>query len=157
MIDHSKLLKILSKEIKCQKTLALIKSSLKAGFVSLGGVAQKTITGTPQGSVFSPLLCNIYLHKLDLFMEKLSKELYKGSKRRQNPDYTRLVLAISKTKNRQEKKALRQELRKVRATNLMDPKFIRVQYVRFADDFLISVIGPHSLAEIIKEKVRTFL
>nr|YP_007890105.1 putative reverse transcriptase [Pleodorina starrii]AFY64375.1 putative reverse transcriptase [Pleodorina starrii] len=156
-IKHNKLMHILNREIKCQKTLALIKSSLKAGHAEMGGLAQKAIIGTPQGSVLSPLLCNIYLHELDKYMYQLSNELDKGIKRRQNPAYTRLSLAISKTENLEEKKTLRQELRKIRAANLMDPNFTRVRYVRYADDFLISVIGPHSLATEIKDKVRQFL
>nr|QKN19303.1 putative reverse transcriptase [Eudorina elegans] len=154
---NNKLMHILSREIKCQKTLALIKSSLKAGHVEMGGLAQKAIIGTPQGSVLSPLLCNIYLHELDKYMTQLSNKLDKGIKRRQNPDYTRLRLAISKADNLEEKKILRQELRKIRAANLMDSDFIRVRYVRYADDFLISVIGPHSLATEIKDKVSQFL
>ena len=156
-ISHRKLLSIMAEEIKCMKTLALIKSSLQAGFVEMGGLAQKALTGIPPGSVLSPLLCNIYLHELDQFMEKLSLQHKKGSKRRQNSAYTRLILAISMSQSPEEKKLMRQQLRKIRAANPMDPEFVRVHYVRYADDFLISVIGSHSLAKKIKNLVCSFL
>ncbi len=55
------------------------------------------------------------------------------------------------------KKRLRQQLRQVRSVNTMDEKFVRVRYVRYADDFLISIIGPYSLAIEIKNLVTQFL
>lgn len=156
-ISHKKLLSLMSEQIKCHKTMTLIKSSLKAGFVEMGGIANKALIGTPQGSVLSPLLCNIYLHELDKFIQDLSLKYNQGSKRRQSTAYNRLMLAISKCQSVEGKKLLRQEMRKIRANDQMDPNFVRVQYVRFADDFLISVIGPRALAEKIKNLVGTFL
>ena len=66
-------------------------------------------------------------------------------------------MAISETINLEQEKALRQELRKVRAANLMHPNFARVRYVRYADDFLISVIYSYNLATQIKDLVGQFL
>lgn len=40
---------------------------------------------------------------------------------------------------------------------MMDPHYSRVRYVRYADDFIISVIGPHSLAQKIKRELGLFL
>jgi len=81
-INHSKLMEILKEKITCPKTLALIKSSLEAGYIEFGGLCEKAMLGTPQGSVLSPLLSNIYLHKLDCFMEDLMEKHNKGTKRR---------------------------------------------------------------------------
>ncbi len=83
--NYPKLLEIIRRTIKCQKMVALIRRSLKAGHVELGKVAQKAMIGTPQGSVLSPLLCNIYMHELDMFMNNLKLKYDKGRKRRQNP------------------------------------------------------------------------
>lgn len=80
-IQHDSLMNILKEEIKCEKTLKLIESGLKAGFVEFGELHNNLSAGTPQGSILSPLLCNIFLHKLDVFMEELKIEHQKGTKR----------------------------------------------------------------------------
>jgi group II intron reverse transcriptase/maturase len=156
--NHDKLLEILSKRIKCQKTLALIRSSLKAGYVELGGIAEKALLGTPQGSVLSPLLCNVYMHEFDLFMNKLMMEEKKGTRRRQNPAYTKVLNLALKANTLEEKVKIRRHgLRQHPMGDPMDPNYVRVQYVRFADDFLISVIGSKALTVNIKERVANFL
>jgi retron-type reverse transcriptase len=68
-VNHVKLMEQLKAHIKCEKTLALIKSSLKAGYVELNKPMVNPEVGTPQGSILSPLLCNVYLHSLDVFVE----------------------------------------------------------------------------------------
>lgn len=86
-IPHSRLMEILREEIKCDKTLSLIKSGLEAGFAENGVVHETSNVGTPQGSVLSPLLCNIYLHKLDMFMDELAEEFNVGRKRSKSKEY----------------------------------------------------------------------
>jgi retron-type reverse transcriptase len=67
-ISHKKLLEILSREIKCSKTISLIKSLMSAGHVDdLGHLTENLWEG--KGSVLSRLLCNIYLNELDNYME----------------------------------------------------------------------------------------
>jgi retron-type reverse transcriptase len=89
-ISHDILLRLLKKKIKCEKTLSLIKSDLKAGYVELGTLHEAQIMGTPQGSILSPLLCNIFLHELDKFIVSLKKEFEVGTKRKKSKEYTRL-------------------------------------------------------------------
>ncbi len=156
-ITHQSLTRVISKKVQCYKTLALINSGLKAGWVDKGTLVKQDFMGTPQGSVVSPLLCNIYLHELDLFMEKLQKAYDKGRKRCRNPVYTRFVNNLAKTDSKAERRVIHIEMRKHSSVDLMDKKFVRVRYVRYADDFLISVIGPHTMAIEIKERISEFL
>lgn len=93
-IPHDKLLSILKEEIKCEKTIALIRSRLKAGFAEKNPLHEQSTLGTPQGSTITPLLCNIYLHKLDLYIEELTKEFNTGTRKARAPEYTSLINKI---------------------------------------------------------------
>lgn len=89
-IQHDALLGIIKEEIKCEKTLRLIKSGLKAGYFELGELHNNLAVGTPQGSILSPLLCNVFLHRLDEYVEELKKEYHKGVKRQRATENVRL-------------------------------------------------------------------
>jgi RNA-directed DNA polymerase len=64
-IDHTALMGRVRHRIGDRRILNLMKAFLKAGILSEDGVSRKTITGTPQGGVLSPLLANIALSVLD--------------------------------------------------------------------------------------------
>ena len=89
-IQHDALMNIIKERVKCEKTLKLIKSGLKAGFIEFGELHKNLATGTPQGSILSPLLCNVFLHQLDEFVEKLKLEYQKGTKRQRSVESTKL-------------------------------------------------------------------
>jgi group II intron reverse transcriptase/maturase len=63
-IDRKKLIKLLERRLSDRRVLKLLKAWLDAGVME-DGVVRKTLAGTPQGGVISPLLSNIYLHVLD--------------------------------------------------------------------------------------------
>lgn len=88
-IQHKALMDIIKEEVECTKTLKLIESGLKAGYFELGELHTNLTTGTPQGSILSPLLCNIFLHKLDKFMEEIKEEFQKGTKRQRSIENTK--------------------------------------------------------------------
>jgi len=156
-IPHSTLMSVLARHIKCGKTLSLIRSGLKAGYILNGKSYVEGKIGTPQGSVLSPLLCNIYLHALDVFMNNLIGKHTVGDDRRKNPAYRKFQYQIAKAKDNEVKTSLRRQMWKVPSKDLMDPNFRRLAYVRYADDFVICVTGPYKLAQEILNEVRAFI
>jgi RNA-directed DNA polymerase len=160
------------KEYVDQATLELIKKLLKAGYIdvlSLNDRTQIPAEGVPQGSILSPLLSNIYLNKLDSFIEKEMLSVYNfGEKRTHNKEYLRLKYV---TKEEQElidkfpelKKALVRVKHKrmldeqFRFKDFQDPNFSRLYYVRYADDFLLGYVGSKAEARNIYEQVAKFL
>jgi group II intron reverse transcriptase/maturase len=70
-IDHGLLMKAVSHYCKDKSVLLYVERWLKAGVVKKDGQHMKTVLGTPQGGVISPLLANIFLHvAFDKWMEK---------------------------------------------------------------------------------------
>src|SRR5262245_31325570 len=88
-IDHHVLVSLLRKRISDDRFISLIWKALRAGYL-WRKEPWGSFVGTPQGSVASPILANIYLHELDLFVEGLQQKYEKGSKRKDNPEYHRV-------------------------------------------------------------------
>jgi len=63
-IPHEKLIQAIEERISDQGILKLLRAMLRAGVMEDGAVRQEA-SGTPQGGPASPLLCNVYLHRLD--------------------------------------------------------------------------------------------
>jgi RNA-directed DNA polymerase len=63
-IPHSGLMSAVEERISDRRLLALLRAFLRAGVMESGSV-RRPVTGTPQGGVISPLLANVYLHRLD--------------------------------------------------------------------------------------------
>ena len=172
-IDHHVLVGILRRRISDESLIELIWKFLKAGYLEEWQY-NATFSGTPQGSGISPLLANIYLNELDVYMEEYKMDFDKGEMRKHNNDcsmrgsrYRRFVNKCRlqwATMSDEEKKAalteqkrLRKEYQKYPALDPMDEEYRRIQYVRYADDFIIGVIGGKADAEQIKTDISNFL
>lgn len=162
-INHKRLIQTLALKINCTKTLSLIQRALKAGHVWQGKLSP-TAQGTPQGSILSPLLCNIFLDQLDQYLEHQSTAYHQGKNRAVNPRYDKLRKTLSKLYalpyTKQKIQAIRQNRKIRQATHSgdpMDPKFRRMTWCRYADDFYIGIIGPKSEALSIRDQVGGYL
>ncbi len=153
-IPHGVILNCLRKRIKDERFIDVIRKLLQAGVMEAGNFSP-SYSGTPQGGIASPLLANIVLHELDVWLEEQMKvnpptQTAAGRNARSNPEYMRLhyrMTAIQRYldgKRPLPKKAtpegLRRELReKLRLRNLQPRCLPRkvTYYCRYADDFLV--------------------
>lgn len=169
-IDHNKMIEILSKRINDERFLRLIRKFLKAGYFE-DWKYHNTYSSTPQGGIISPILANIYLDQLDKFMNEMKKSFDRGKYHKTNPQATvferkrrKLVIQLENVKTETEKseiikqiKILEHERFKVPYKDPFDRNFRRIQYTRYADDFLIGIIGNKEDAKEIKTKIKGFL
>jgi group II intron reverse transcriptase/maturase len=63
-IPHDGLMSAIEERISDRHVLKLLRAMLRSGVME-DGVVTREVTGTPQGGVISPCLCNVYLHRLD--------------------------------------------------------------------------------------------
>lgn len=158
--SHEILLGILAEKIRDNRFLRLIRNMLKAGYLE-DWQYHDTLSGVPQGGVVSPVLSNIYLHKLDEFVEKeLIPRYTRGDRREKNPEYHRVNGRRQYARKRGNREQARKALRQMRALpygDPMDPGYRRLFYCRYADDHLLGFIGPKAEAEQIKTELAAFL
>lgn len=169
-ISHEVLIRCIQKKIKDARLMKLIHKFLKAGYLE-DFVYHNTYSGCPQGGIISPILANIYLHELDLYVAELSKGFQKPYKSRITAEYSRLSGRMTRVKqkikkaeeagNMAEKERLLKELKKLRSQLLKTPCKSQtdkeIRYVRYADDFIIGVRGSREDCEEIKRKLSCFI
>jgi len=159
-LDHEILLRILAEKIHDNRFLRLIRNMLKAGYLE-DWEYHDTLSGVPQGGTASPILSNIYLHKLDEFVEReLIPQYTRGATRAANPAYRQADALLRRARrrgDRAEARRLALEMRTLPSTDPMDPGYRRLKYIRYADDVLLGFTGPKAEAEQIKAKLAGFL
>ena len=153
-------MKILEDKIHDNRFIRLIKGLLDAGHLE-NWKYNATYSGVPQGGVVSPILSNLVLDKLDKYVERELIPAYtRGLRRSVNPPYNVLTKAAAKARkvgNLAEARQLSQQAQSIPSRDPSDPDFRRLWYVRYADDFLLGVVGSKSEALDIKQKIATFL
>jgi len=157
--NHLVLMKIIEGKVKDRQFTALIWKALRAGYFEFHQV-QNSIVGTPQGSVLSPLLANIYLDALDVFMERRREEYNQGKVAKISPEYKALDYQQSKASKRGDaSEALRfLKLKQLIPSRIhADPNFRRMYYVRYADDWIVSIRGPRADVVQLLNDVKDFL
>ncbi|MFI3228293.1 MAG: reverse transcriptase domain-containing protein [Clostridia bacterium] len=172
-IDQHILINILRKRIKDEYFISLIWKFLRAGYLE-NRTLNNTYSGSAQGSVISPILANIYMNEFDLFIEKYKEKFDKGNSRANNPEYNRSkskwygykqTTEKNKDKYSKEELAMRNaEIQKrfnawsnLPSMEQMDKNYRRIQYTRYADDFLIGIIGSKEDTEKVRKDIKEFL
>ena len=159
-VDHRILERILRERISDERFIRLINKLLKAGYFDTELEFHKSKGGVNQGSICSPILANIYLDKFDRFMEEIINRDTQGAYRKQNPEYAKIRYQLKKAKaagDVETIKSLNKKLNNMISVDAMDSNFKRVKYVRYADDFLIGIIGNKAFAKQIKQEIADFL
>jgi group II intron reverse transcriptase/maturase len=166
--DHHVMIDLLRRRIKDEHFIALMWKFLRAGYMEQW-IYHETYSGTPQGSGMSPVLSNIYLNELDAFMEgyKLKFNAETKHNRPASKEYESARRKYRKAKSELEADGTPENVRDFKENQkkllgtpyypAIDPDFKRVQYNRYADDFLIGVIGSKDDAERVKADVKQFL
>lgn len=173
--DHQVTIELLRRRIDDEAFISLIWKLLKAGYMEQW-TYHRTYCGSPQGSGVSPILANIYLNELDKFMEVLKSEFDVGNckGRRFTHEYQAARYQVYKyrdagkaiwdkldeSERKERTKALRALQRVQHSTTPREPrdsKYKAIQYVRYADDFLVGIIGSKEDAETVKAAIRDFL
>ena len=159
-LDHDTLLTILAENIHDGRFLELVRRMLKAGYIQ-DWEWEPTPSGAPQGGVLSPILSNIYLDKLDKFVEtELIPEYTRGTRRAHNREYTqrsRQIADARKRGDRNQVTTLEHQRRQMPTGDTYDPGYRRLRYCRYADDQLLGFIGPKAEADQIKQRLGVFL
>lgn len=169
-IDHKIMISVLSKRIKDEKFLRLINKFLKAGYLEEWQY-HNSYSGTPQGGIISPILANIYLDEFDKYMQELKSEFDKGKGRKPllqaikfESHLQRLRRKLSVTTDENERQAILQKIAEIQRekyqtpySDPMDNDFKRLQYIRYADDFIIGIVGSKEDAKSLKSKIAEYL
>lgn len=170
-IRHNELIQTLRTRIKDERFVSLIRKALNAGYFDNGVFFSGTM-GTPQGSIISPILANVFLHQLDRKVEGMivTHTIGEEDKKALNPEYRRLVKKREYLKKKLDKvqgedrdllikqmRDLKRESMKLSPTLESHNGFIRVKYVRYADDWVVGINGPRELAVDIRTEIGEFL
>lgn len=172
-IDHHILITILKRKIEDEAFINLIWKFLRAGYLEEWKY-HKTYSGTPQGGIISPILSNIYLNELDHFVEEYKATFDKGKARKRSREYRTREARLSRARkrykekwdemNEKEKEKARLHVKEIKNhmmeipyKNPMDEGYKRLQYTRYADDFLIGIIGRKEDCRKIKDDLTEYL
>jgi len=169
-INHDVMINILKERISDDRFIRLLRKLLNAGYLD-NWIFNNTYSGTPQGGIVSPILANIYLDKFDKYVKRYIQSFNEGEKRSRTPEYRKLecrkryiTKKLETEVNNDAKKAIIREIKKIDKSRIlipsqdeMDERFKRLKYVRYADDFILGVIGSKKDCEQVKEDIKQYL
>ena len=181
-IDHNILAKLIGDHFADPRLIRLYWLMVKAGYVEFCPKSKNprptkiSTVGVPQGGIISPLWSNLVLHELDKFITERSTQLREQNKQIKptfpNKIYHNLSNDIKSLKDelanpvlanpervskiRKKLKSLLSNRRKYKS-RWPNPEFQKIEYVRYADDWLIGVWGPKSFVVTLRDEICAFL
>lgn len=170
-INHDVLIDTLRERIEDDRFIRLIRKFLNAGYME-DWRFHGTYSGTPQGGIISPILANIYLDKFDKFMAARCDSFHKGGKQRRmypatNTLYKKKCLLLKSLKSEENEEKRNQLLETVKTLDKrikclpsgdpMDANFKRMRYIRYADDFIVGIIGSKEDCSRIKSEIAEYM
>jgi group II intron reverse transcriptase/maturase len=145
-LDHHILVELLKTKIDDQAFIDLIYKYLRVGYGEIPNQVVPIKIGIIQGGILSPMLANIYMTPFDKWVSTYLKPKYtKGKRKRANPIYTKMIRS-GKVINHSINSLMRN-----------DRRYLRLHYVRYADDFIMGLNGPKEYCEQIIQECKTFL
>lgn len=185
-VDHDILLQILSRRIKNKKFLKLIRDMLKSGIMDQKKFIH-SLNGTPQGGIVSPLLFNIYMYEFDKYVyeECILPTLNENKELKKKPEvrsrqYNQINYKTKKAReeyvelrdkyrtksgdvNHDQVKKAKKQFKKLQLEQLVTPYnesnrvTKEVVYVRYADDWVLTLTCSEEEATETKQKLASFL
>jgi group II intron reverse transcriptase/maturase len=177
-INHNLAATLIAKHFKEKRLVHLFWKMARAGQVELVGkkkIFSETEMGVPQGSIISPLVSNLVLDELDKFIQNRINSLNFVNRGipsfEANPQYKKIsakIINLKKKINRLKAQGLDwseskllyikclKERRRTRSTR-PTPNYMKIEYVRYADDWLIGVWGSYKQTRELKNVIKSFL
>jgi len=163
-IQHDVLINLLNKKIKDQRLTDFIRKMFNCRVFVPSNFDFKNNMGISRSNVLSPLLCNIYFHELDVFMTNLIIKYYKGKFPTVNQEYYKKLelnkyerTLTNEIQNSIKRDRRRQLFNKGIKSYLHDGNYIRMRYIRYANDFLVGIRAPKPVAKKIKTEITNWL
>ena len=154
-------MEIIENKIKDRRFTKLIRKALKAGYLTFGR-HKINIVASREGSIVSPILANIFLHQLDLFVLSLKESLEQRILGKKAPiskasRYWFLQKASKQGNlNQMRKQIAALDRSKEPSIDNRSCHFNRLVYVRYADEWIIGIRGSRQEAVSVLEKVKEF-
>ena len=180
-IQHQILVRTLKKYLRDQRVIGLISKLIKIGYINWENISESKLeipVGTSQGSIISPILCNIYFHALDEYIEdvlcsrfnvgrvdKVNEE-YKERGRITGSTWNPIFQHIKEISPKVNSSVIRNSLMNIIKVEriqdnvpyyAIDDNHRKLKYVRYADDFLLGFVGPKKDAFKILQEIAYFL
>ena len=145
-INHQILVNLLETKIDDQAFIDLVYKYLKVGYGESSHKITQRSLGISQGGVLYPILANIYMTPFDKWIESyLIPKYTKGKRNKSNLTYTKTRHFVKVTDH------------SIHSLKSHDRNYIKLHYVRYADDFIMGLSGPKVYCKQIIEECRIFL